>query len=184
MACSLDNNTTLQDTRLDSNNFEFSERISQPASSFKEEKGVSKNNSLIMEDIWALGTRMSFDAVAHLIEKLLTSDKRPLPQQLLDANILCEPSTIARQLHQTLRELKFKQNAVLLSRKMRTRPGRGVLERSHILHGDESAQFRERTVQLEANIRRHIHSLTRVKSSPVNAITQSLVYMHNRDDTQ
>jgi hypothetical protein len=127
---------------------------------------------------------MSFDAVAHLIEKLLTSDKRPQPQQLLDANILVEPSTIARQLHHTLRELKFKQNAVMLSRKMRARPGRGVLERSNILHSEDGTQFRERTVQLEANIRRHIHSLTRVKSSPVNAITQSLVYMGNRDGTQ
>lgn len=127
---------------------------------------------------------MPFDAVAHLIEKLLTSDKRPLPQQLLDANILCEPSTIARQLHHTLRELKFKQNAVLLSRKMRARPGRVALERSNILHSDEGTQFRERTVQLEANIRRHIHNLTRVKASPVNAITQSLVYMDNRDGTQ
>jgi hypothetical protein len=170
---------------MDLNKRDRIEQKIQSSPQLRIEVGNKKNTKhRILEEVWALGTRMSFETAAHLVEKLLTSDRRPLPQQLLDANILCEPNTIAHQLHRTLRQLKFKQNATLLSRKMRTRPGRGALERSNILPSDSGPRFRERTVLLEANIRHIIHAdMTRV-TSPVNSITNSLVYMDTRDGTQ
>lgn len=129
---------------------------------------VSTSNFIhISEDAWALGTQKSFEIAAHLVEKLLTSDRRPQPQQLLDANILCGPNTLSRQFHGTLRQLKFKQNAVLLSRKMRARPGRVTLERYNILPTEEGTRFRERTVLLEANIR-HMLQTRALDNKPVH----------------